>query len=96
MSRQLTDTRPVSTVPAVTLTDFYREEFDKHRRCLEMQRECFSACTVKEVDAALARVMRRLESLCRRQDCDQVVSRLLKQFDALTGLSACSDPKTFH
>lgn len=96
MSRQLTDTRPVSTVPAVTLTDFYREEFDKHRRCLEAQRECFSALTVAEVEAALARVMRRLDTLCRRQDCDQVVSKLLKQFDALTGLSTWSDPKTFH
>jgi hypothetical protein len=51
---------------------------------------------VAEVDAALARVMRRLDTLCRRQDCDRVVSELLKKFDALTGLSAWSDPKTFH
>jgi len=96
MSRQLTDICFVSTVPAVSLSDFYREEFAKHRRCLAAQRESFSDCTVAEVDAALARVMRRLDTLCRRQDCDQVVSKLLKKFDALTGLSALSDPKTFH
>ena len=40
--------------------------------------------------------MSRLETLCRQQDCEQVVSQLLKQFDILTGLSAWSDPKTFH
>ncbi len=53
-------------------------------------------CAVDEVDAALARVMGRLDTLCRRHDCNQVVSDLLKQFDVLTGLSAWSDPKTYH
>jgi hypothetical protein len=96
MSRQLTDIRRVRPVPDVNLTDFYREEFDKHRRCLEAQRDCFSDLTVAEVEAALTRVMGRLETLCQRHDCNQVVSRLLKQFDVLTGLSAWSDPKTLH
>lgn len=96
MSSPLTDTRPVSAVRFVNLTDFYREEFLKHRRCLEQQRECFSDLTVAEVDAALGRVISRLETLCRRRDCNQVVSQLLKQFDVLTGLSAWSDPKTLH
>lgn len=96
MSSQLTDTRCVRAVSFVSLTDFYREEFLKHRRCLEQQRECYSDLTVAEVDAALGRVINRLETLCRRHDCNQVVSQLLKQFDVLTGLSAWSDPKTFH
>ena len=95
MSR-LTSTRSARVNASATLTDFYREEFAKHRLCLEQQRDAFSACTVAEVDAALARVMKRLDSLCRRQDCNQVVSDLLKQFDVLTGLSAWSDPKTLH
>ena len=96
MSRSLTDARSVSGIAATSLTDFYREEFVKHRVCLEQQREAFSDGTVRQVDAALARVMARLEPLCRRQDCNQVVSDLLKQFDVLTGLSAWSDPKTLH
>jgi len=96
MSRLLTDALPASAPASVTLTDFYREEFVKHRLCLERQRDCFSNGAVEEVDAALARVMGRLDTLCRRHDCNQVVSELLKQFDVLTGLSAWSDPKTFH
>lgn len=94
MSRLLTGQRRSSLCAAASLTDFYREEFVKHRDCLQRQRECFSELAVAEVDAALARVMGRLETLCRRQDCNQVVSDLLKQFDVLTGLSAWSDPKT--
>jgi hypothetical protein len=41
MSRFLTQ-KP-SSVPLTTiLTDFYREEFLKHQRCLERQREYYS------------------------------------------------------
>ena len=96
MSGSLTDARPSSADPTVSLTDFYREEFLKHRRCLEEQRECYSECAIAQVEAALTQVMSRLEALCRQQDCEQVVSQLLKKFDILTGLSAWSDPKTFH
>ena len=96
MSRLLTHARPASVFDSASLTDFYREEFLKHRLCLEQQRDCFSEVAVEEVDAALARVMGRLDTLCRRHDCNQVVSELLKQFDVLTGLSAWSDPKTLH
>lgn len=96
MSRLLTHAQFASAVAPASLTDFYREEFLKHRRCLEQQRDGFSDVAVDEVDAALARVMGRLDTLCRRHDCNQVVSELLKQFDVLTGLSAWSDPKTYH
>ena len=96
MSGFLTDARPSSAYQIVSLTDFYREEFLKHRRCLEEQRECYTECAIAQVEAALTQVMSRLEILCRQQDCDQVVSQLLKKFDILTGLSAWSDPKTFH
>ena len=96
MSRRLTAIRPARVLASASLTDFYREEFLKHRLCLEQQRDAFSDCTVAQVDAALARVIGRLETLCRRQDCNQVVSDLLRQFDVLTGLSSWSDPKTFH
>jgi hypothetical protein len=81
---------------SASLTDFYREEFQKHRACLRRQRDCFSEVAVAEVEAALTQVMGRLETLCRRQDCDRVVSELLRKFDVLTGLSAWSDPKTLH
>ena len=97
MSRFLTDARPSRVLPVVvSLADFYREEFLKHRRCLEQQRECYSPCCIAQVEAALSQVMARLDTLCHQQNCDEVVSDLLKKLDILTGLSAWSDPKTLH
>jgi hypothetical protein len=96
MPRFRSEERSSRAYSSASLTDFYREEFVKHRRCLEQQRECFSELAVAEVENALTQVMGRLETLCSRQDCDEVVSELLRKFDVLTGLSAWSDPKTFH
>lgn len=82
--------------PASILTDFYREEFVKHRRCLELQREYYSERAVRQVEAALNRIMQQLEELCTRENADEVVSRLLKQLDLVTNLSAWSDPRHVH
>ena len=39
MSRFLTDLRPSSASLSIVRTNFYREEFLKHQRCLEQHRE---------------------------------------------------------
>jgi hypothetical protein len=95
MPRFLTDARPSRVYPG-GVTEFYREEFQKHRRCLEAHRECYSECAIAQVEAALQQVMAELETLCRQQNCNQVIACLLKKLDVLTGLSAWSDPKTLH
>jgi hypothetical protein len=77
-------------------TDFYREEFLKHKRRLQEQRECFSEPAIAEVEAALAKTIAKLDHICQRCDCDHVLSCLLRQFDLVTGLSGWSDPKTRH
>ena len=92
MSRFLTDSRPV----CYSLSNFYREEFIKCQRCLERQRECYSERAMREAESALIRVMAQLDELCASDDADQVVGRLLRQFDAVTHLSAWSDPRRVH
>ena len=82
--------------PRANFTDFYREEFLKHRRCLEQQREYFSDSAITSVEAALTRIISQLEQLSTKEDADQVVSRLLRQFNVVTGLSGWSDPKNVH
>ena len=37
--------------------------------------------------------MAEIETLCRRRNADRLIGDLLRKFDALTGLSAWSDPK---
>lgn len=96
MSRFLTDHRPPSAHLPTTRTEFYREEFLKHRQCLQQQREYYSEQAIIDVEAALTRVLGKIEQLSTKDDADQVVSQLLRKFDVLTGLSAWSDPKHVH
>jgi len=77
-------------------TDFYREEFLKHRACLEQQREYFSERAIADVECALSRILSQLDKLCDADDADCRVAELLKQFDLVTRLSAWIDPKTLH
>ena len=82
--------------PGTNRTDFYREEFLKHRRCLEQQREYYSDSAITSVEAALTRIISQLEHLSAKQNGDQVVSNLLRKFNVVTGLSGWNDPKNVH
>jgi hypothetical protein len=82
--------------PGSSLTDFYREEFLKHRRCLERQREYYSDSAITSVEAALTRILSQLEQLSTKKDADQLVSALLRKFNVVTGLSSWTDPKNVH
>ena len=42
--------------PVTAITEFYREEFIKHQRCLQEQREYFSSQAIESVESALIRV----------------------------------------
>ena len=88
--------RRVSNAPVCLPADFYREEFLKHRECLALQKEYFSERAITDADAALAKVLGRLEQLCAQDDADQVMCKLLRQFNAVTGLSSWSDPSQLH
>jgi len=94
MPRFVTDSRPISAQHPII--QFYREEFLKHHRCLQQQRPYYSESAITDVEAALAKIMGQLETLCTQDNANQVVSTLLKKFDVVTGLSAWSDPKQSH
>jgi len=94
MPRFVTHSRPINASHPVT--EFYREEFIKHRRCLQQQRAYFSETAITDVEAALTRIMGQLEHLCSKGNADEVVSSLLKKFDVVTGLSSWTDPRHTH
>ncbi len=94
MPRFVTVSRPISAQHL--LTEFYREEFVKHHRCLQQQRPYYSERAITDVETALARIMSQLEHLSAQDNAPQVVSSLLKKFDIVTGLSSWSDPKPTH
>ena len=86
----------VSSAHVSMPADFYRQEFIKHRECLARQREYFSELAISTADQALARILNDLEQLCACDNADQVIAGLLRKFNAVTGLSAWSDPKQLH
>ena len=94
MPRLVPDSRSISAQHV--LAEFYREEFLKHHRCLQRQRAYFSESAITDVEAALSRIMGRLEQLSTQDNAPQLVSSLLKKFDVVTGLSSWSDPKQTH
>ena len=94
MPRFVPDSRPISAEHPIT--EFYRQEFLKHHRCLQQQRPYYSESAITDVEAALTRIMGHLEILCTKDNADELVSTLLKKFDVVTGLSAWSDPRHSH
>ena len=86
----------ISSASATHLTDFYRQELLKHRRCLAAQREYFSERAISTADQALARVLGQLDQLCAQDDADKLMSGLLRKFNAVTGLSGWLDPTQLH
>lgn len=76
--------------------EFYREEFHKHRQCLERQREYYSEVAMAQAENALARILQEIETLCQRDDACELVGQLLRQFDVVTKLSAWTEPQNVH
>ncbi len=94
MPRFVTDSRPISAHEPIT--EFYRQEFVKHHRCLQQHRPYFSDGAITDVETILARIMSELESMCSKDNVDELVSSLLKKIDVVTGLSSWSDRKHLH
>lgn len=94
MPRLVPESRPISAQHPIA--EFYREEFARHRRCLQQQRPYYSESAITDVEAALTKIMEQLEQLSSRDNAPQLVSSLLKKFDVVTGLSAWSDPRQTH
>jgi hypothetical protein len=94
MPRFVPDSRPISAQHPIA--EFYREEFLKHQRCLQQQRAYYSESAITDVEAALSKIINKLEQLATQENAPQLIGSLLKKFDVVTGLSTWSDPKQTH
>lgn len=92
--RFLTDSPLPASVSS--LAEFYREEFIKHHRCLQRQREYYSPQAIDSVETALLRIIEEVDRLSEAANADQLVADLLREFDIVTGLSGWSDPHQVH
>jgi hypothetical protein len=89
-------TGPLCGPTCQCLADFFREEFLKHHRCLERQREYYSDVAITQAEDAIQRIMANLDALCQRDDACQMMGELLRKFDLVTKLSAWTEPHNLH
>ena len=82
--------RAVTPAGVSVLTEFYREEFLKHHKCLQAQREYYSAQAIQNVETALLKIIADLDRLSEDANAEQTVAKLLREFDVVTGLSGWS------
>src|SRR5262245_5439228 len=81
---------------ASALISFYRDEFIKHHKCLQAQREYCSAQAIDNAETALLKIIADLDRLSEEANAEHVIAKLLREFDVVTGLSGWSDPCKVH
>ena len=73
------------------ISNFYREEFLRHKMRLEYQRPFVEEKTYEEMDSVLERIITEIDRICEVENFEELASHLLHRFDVVTNLS---DSKT--
>ncbi len=69
------------------ISDFYREEFLRHRIRLEYQRPFFTDDSYEKLESALDRIIAEIDKICEVENFERLASHLLHRFDVVTNLS---------
>ena len=77
----------VEQVPRKRISDFYREEFLRHKIRLEYQRSFFADDTYEKIGSDLDRIISEIDKICEVENFERLASHLLHRFDVVTNLS---------
>ena len=69
------------------ISTFYKEEFLKHKARLEVQKEFYSDQALGDIEAALDKIIKEMDTICRTEKFSQLASQLLQRIDVITNLS---------
>jgi hypothetical protein len=69
------------------ISSFYKEEFLKHKARLEMQKEFYSDQALSDIETALDKIIKDMDTICRLEQFSQLASQLLERIDIITNLS---------
>jgi hypothetical protein len=69
------------------ISAFYKEEFLKHKARLEMQKEFYSDNALSDIETALDKIIKDMDTICRLEQFSQLASQLLERIDIITNLS---------
>jgi len=70
------------------ISDFYRQEFLRHKTRLETQRSFFADQTYVEIESVLDKIIEEIDKISQVDDFDELASHLLHRIDVVTSLSA--------
>jgi hypothetical protein len=70
------------------ISDFYREEFLRHKSRLECQRTFFGESTYEEIEGVLNRIIAEIDRICEVDNFEELASHLLQRIDVVTNLSS--------
>jgi hypothetical protein len=77
----------VEEVTRKRISDFYREEFVRHKIRLEHQRPFVADSKFEEIETALDRIITEIDKICEVENFESLASHLLHRFDVVTNLS---------
>jgi len=69
------------------ISDFYREEFLRHKGRLECQRPFFAEKTYEEIESVLNKIIDEMDRICEVENFEELASHLLRRIDIVTNLS---------
>jgi len=77
----------VEEVTRKRISNFYREEFLRHKIRLEYQRPFVADNTYEEIESVLDRIITEIDKICEVENFEALASHLLHRFDVVTNLS---------
>ena len=78
------------------ISEFYREEFLRHKSRLECQRTFFGEGTYEEIETVLNRIIAEIDRICEVDNFQELASHLLQRIDVVTNLSASKVDPTYR
>ena len=78
------------------ISDFYREEFLRHKSRLECQRTFFGEGTYEEIEGVLNKIIAEMDRICEVDNFEELASHLLQRIDVVTNLSSSKVDPTYR
>ena len=78
------------------ISEFYREEFLRHKNRLECQRTFFAEQTYEEIENVLNRLITEIDHICEAENFEELASHLLQRIDVVTNLSSSKVIPTYR
>ena len=79
-----------------SISDFYRQEFLRHKTRLEFQRTFFTEGTYEEIEGVLNRIITEMDRICEVENFAELAGHLLQRIDIVTNLSSSKIDPTYR